>query len=402
MPLFRNFHRALLAAIVLAPVLASAHPCEPILTELELRRWDNFTEMRGRGIRANGTPRQGGFYTFSDEGVVTWTPDQGLPVSTGYITGNAAHLAILRRSVSPERFAQIMSIMNPEAREEAAAEEMRNLAQSNPSSGIESAHDGIRERFNRLSETLRAIPLNEAIPAPLVASAIAILQEAGLSASSIDDYIDANQRDLEPILKETESLEIIYARVAVVTGNVDAWFGGDDAQVTEIPLFRRRPKDVTDAWNLPLYVMVHDNFFDLMEQLFGDKRVFHTPWMSLGDGNIQAQSQDRRHTRNIQHDVGVIFNRMYDSSTWNPRTNVSGTWRRPTWLPAVEETPRPSTAELLARLPLPTIDPRDALPPVPAGTSSTSDRASLLSLLRTRPDPRNALPAVPGTPREQE
>lgn len=301
---------------------------------------------RRHRTRHDGSPRQSGFYHFQD-GRTSWYPDVGTGLHTSsHITGNSSHRAILLRSVGPQRFAEIMAILDPERRE---AEAQRAALQT--PIPIQTVNEAIRPelteldfRIERLSESLKAVPIDQAIPTGLLFQVQDLLRDVGLSAGSIDEYLELNPETFRPLLG-TKKLNLFTARVKVISGNVPLWFDGDESQVIEFQLFRLREKNPELASRIPRLILYHDDLFSFLRELFGSQRVYFEDWMSLKRGRTTAWLPLAAKSRSIQHSTGNITLWEYQVDRKSGRVDIEGSqeaaqWLAPSWFVAPSSTPR--------------------------------------------------------------
>ncbi len=413
----------LLIAVLNGPANAHAHTGSPqncanlfkTRNSVPHERLNDFQERPGafsvshqvglatRRLRADGSSRVPGFYHFPGDGTVGWYPDEGAPLRAGYITGSAAHLEILRRSVSPERFCQIMAIQNPVARETeaqralAAAEAAVRAALPATPNQME-----IARRYDELRAALHAVPIEQPIPQDLMAKVYVLLRDSALWAPTFEEYLERNEAELRQHLGSgLNGTEFITARVEVVTGNVRRWFAGDNSQAIHIELVHRRAESVEDGHRALVYVAVHDNLFEFIARLFGEDRVHIEELLSVNGGRARATlSEGGSAFRYSQHAAGRFLLRTRDGGSMDdPRTETVVPVRLPSWFQAARRN-APSRAELLARLrrntpEQPQQDPRDSLPAVPTSFSvppntqaPDTDRPQSTDPFAGLPDPR--------------
>lgn len=214
-----------------------------------------------------------GFYEFNDSGMPRWVGDDGMVSSFGnggYLTGDASHLAILRRQVGELRFREIMLSRDPEAAAQAAIEaDIRSAQSALPADLI--------DLQIRLRGAIGQIPLDQPVPQPLFRLALALLERHGLySSGGIEAYLAMHigRFSLDELFRG-RSLKVID--MPIVIGSVEAWRRGAEAQTTTLRLISLE-KAIDGVGASPVsYVFYHMNFVRLLQEVFGPARVIFNP-----------------------------------------------------------------------------------------------------------------------------
>lgn len=214
-----------------------------------------------------------GFYLFNDHGVPTWAGDDGVVSSQirrgAYLTGDASHLAILRRQVGEARFREIMLSRDPELAARAAIEADIRLAYN-------ALPADLVELQIRLRGAIAQIKLDEEIPETLMRLVYAVLERMSLfHRQGIDGFLRANASLLtfENLLS---GVNYKVMDLPVITGNVEAWRAGAEGQTTTLRMISlERSVDGLGYSSLSL-VLYHMNFVELLQAIFGPARVLHT------------------------------------------------------------------------------------------------------------------------------